>query len=178
MINKDDFFNVYSPERKFIAGSTYLYGYDARNLIINIRTITNGASSVQLKGYQIIKHSNQNEAYALSGAAKKIYQLGLESMQLEKLINVSTEPYAIELSPDQKWICIKYGEYGNYIELHDLDINRVKKLTLSSKHVDCFTFSPKNKYVLTGNCFGEIEIWDVNTVTRKGILFTSISHND
>jgi len=181
-INSDDFFNVRSPIRKFIQLNSELmfYEYDRRNFVLNIRSAKNGTYLKQVKDVKRILSQQENFLNILDNSTNSVSTLDLTNMVITSNNNIhnASNIYKVKYNSSRKLIAVKHGEYGNKISIINLNTSQNIPIRPKSRHIDCFAFSPNNKYLLTGNRYGEIEIWDTEKGEYVGLVFTGSLKNE
>jgi len=178
LINRDDFFNVTSPQRNFIPGSGLFYEYDAEAQVISLRRISDAIYVKQIKGYKIINTQTPGHCIVFHPSDKALYTLDLSKFDLKKLCEVSEEPGVAELSPDKTRLALQYQPRSNRIELINLQTKETKSFSPSAGTVSCLAFAPNGKYLLMGTYSGEIKLWDLKTGAQTGCIFTSSRYKD
>lgn len=181
-INHNDFYNVRSPLRKFIFGTTELmfYEFDRSNFVLNIRNVINGQYLKQIPNVKRIFSQQGNTLNFLTNSDGLVNSLNLTSLDVTSspIIANSSNIYLAEYNSTRRLIAVKYGQYGKNISIINMETNQNIPIRPKSKHVDCIEFSPNNKYLLTGNRYGEIEIWDIEDGKFIGLIFTGSLKNE
>ena len=181
IINKDDFFNVRSPIRKFIVNNTELlfFEIDRENFVLNIRRASNGQYLKQISKVKRIFFQQGNTLNFLNSEGA-MCSLDLSTLKVTsgEIIPNADNLYLAKYNSDRNLIAVKYDQYGSNIAIVNLKTKVSTPIRCTSMHVDCFEFSPNNKYLLTGNRYGEIEIWDVEDGKYVGLIFTGSLKKD
>ncbi|PIE49070.1 MAG: hypothetical protein CSA39_04470 [Flavobacteriales bacterium] len=182
LINEDDFFNVRSPIRKFVTNNSDLlfYEYDRLNFVLNIRNAKNGVYLKQIKNVKRILSQQENQLIYLKSSNDSIKSIDLKNISVQTTVKFpnALKLYKAKYSSNKELIAGKYGKYGNKIIIFNSKTDQITTINPKAKHVDCFAFTPNNRYLLTGNRYGEIEIWDVKNGGYIGIIFTGSLKND
>ena len=179
-LNKEDFFNLRSPKRKFISSDSQFlfYEYDKKNAILNIRNALNGEYLKQILDVKTIFRQHENKLNYMTKSDGLLYILDLNSLK-SKVNTASLKSKNLDLAKfnsSYTMLAIK-DEYLNTPVIINLD--SASEITIRPRNtIDTFAFSPNNRYLLTGNRYGEIEIWDVNDGSYVGVIFTGHLKDD
>lgn len=160
--------------RMFIDPKTF-YELNQTKKVLNIRSNRDGSYLFQISHVEKILHIERNKLI-IKGSINGVNSIGLIDIELrsvKSLFPISKYPQidqvnAIKFSSDYSKLAYRKGD--NFRVLF-LDVKKEISISPPSQYNDAFDFSPNDTKLLTGNRFGELEIWDLETGAFKGTLF-------
>ena len=148
------------------------YEFDKSNFVLNIRNSVNGQYLKQIPNVKRVFSQQGNTLNFLTNSDGLLSSLNLTSLDVRSSPTIpnASNIYVAEYNSTKKLIAVKYGQYGKNISIINLETKQNISIRPKSKHVDCVEFSPNNKYLLTGNRYGEVEIWDIENGKFVGLI--------
>ena len=155
--------------------SGYFVSQNQTKKVLNIRSNRDGSYLFQISHVEKILHIERNKLI-IKGSINGVNSIGLIDIELrsvKSLFPISKYPQidqvnAIKFSSDYSKLAYRKGD--NFRVLF-LDVKKEISISPPSQYNDAFDFSPNDTKLLTGNRFGELEIWDLETGAFKGTLF-------